>query len=76
MRRYLTERNADWIEDPANVNPAFERVRVRAKLGRKLASIAFASMAQLGVVLGRAAMGETVRQGALRDRMRIWRGGR
>ncbi len=28
------------------------------------------------VVLGRAAMGETMRAGSLRDRMRIWRGGR
>jgi urease accessory protein len=28
------------------------------------------------VVLGRAAMGETVRAGSLRDRMRIWRNGR
>lgn len=28
------------------------------------------------VVLGRTAMGETVRSGALRDRMRIWRNGR
>lgn len=28
------------------------------------------------VVLGRTAMGETVRQGSLRDRMRIWRSGR
>lgn len=28
------------------------------------------------VVLGRAAMGEEVRSGALHDRMRIWRGGR
>ncbi len=28
------------------------------------------------VVLGRTAMGETVRSGSLRDRMRIWRGGR
>jgi urease accessory protein len=28
------------------------------------------------VVLGRTAMGETVRQGSLRDRMRIWRNGR
>ena len=28
------------------------------------------------VVLGRTAMGETVRRGALRDRMRIWRNGR
>ncbi|MET0363338.1 MAG: urease accessory protein UreD [Sphingobium sp.] len=28
------------------------------------------------IVLGRAAMGETMRAGSLRDRMRIWRGGR
>ncbi|MET0361154.1 MAG: urease accessory protein UreD [Sphingobium sp.] len=28
------------------------------------------------IVLGRAAMGETMRVGSLRDRMRIWRGGR
>ena len=28
------------------------------------------------IVLGRAAMGETMRAGSLRDRLRIWRGGR
>ncbi len=32
LRVYLRQRGADWIEDPANVNPAFERVRVRRRL--------------------------------------------
>ena len=32
LRRYLQERGAAWIEDPANSNPLFERVRVRQRL--------------------------------------------
>lgn len=32
LRAYLRERGADWIEDPANANIAYERVRVRARL--------------------------------------------
>lgn len=32
LRGYLRDRGADWIEDPANANAAFERVRVRARL--------------------------------------------
>jgi tRNA(Ile)-lysidine synthase len=32
LRAYLRERGAAWIEDPANANPAFERVRVRRRL--------------------------------------------
>jgi tRNA(Ile)-lysidine synthase len=32
LRRYLREKAAAWIEDPANANPAYERVRVRARL--------------------------------------------
>lgn len=32
LRAYLRARGAEWIEDPANANPAFERVRVRARL--------------------------------------------
>ncbi len=33
LREYLTARNARWIEDPANANSAYERVRVRQCLG-------------------------------------------
>lgn len=32
LRAYLTQRGAAWIEDPANSDPKFKRVRVRAKL--------------------------------------------
>lgn len=32
LRAYLREQRAEWIEDPANTNPKFERVRVRARL--------------------------------------------
>ncbi|MEZ5961180.1 MAG: tRNA lysidine(34) synthetase TilS [Hyphomonadaceae bacterium] len=32
LRVYLREQRAEWIEDPANTNPKFERVRVRARL--------------------------------------------
>jgi tRNA(Ile)-lysidine synthase len=32
LRDALRARGATWIEDPANTNPAFERVRVRARL--------------------------------------------
>lgn len=32
LRSYLHDKRAPWIEDPANSNPAYERVRVRARL--------------------------------------------
>src|SRR5690606_14092205 len=32
LRAYLRERGAPWIEDPANVNPDFARVRARQAL--------------------------------------------
>ncbi|MDX2275235.1 MAG: tRNA lysidine(34) synthetase TilS [Hyphomonadaceae bacterium] len=32
LRDFLSTRGAEWIEDPANTNPTFERVRVRARL--------------------------------------------
>lgn len=34
LRDYLSARGVAWIEDPANVNIAFERVRARAHLAR------------------------------------------
>ncbi|ANP46930.1 tRNA lysidine(34) synthetase TilS [Candidatus Viadribacter manganicus] len=34
LRSYLREEGAAWIEDPANTNPKFERVRVRARLSQ------------------------------------------
>ncbi|UPT62062.1 MAG: tRNA lysidine(34) synthetase TilS [Hyphomonadaceae bacterium JAD_PAG50586_4] len=34
LRAYLREQSADWIEDPANANPKFERVRIRARLAK------------------------------------------
>jgi tRNA(Ile)-lysidine synthase len=32
LRAFLRQRTIDWIEDPANANPAYERVRVRERL--------------------------------------------
>jgi tRNA(Ile)-lysidine synthase len=32
LRRFLDELGQDWIDDPSNENPAFERVRVRRAL--------------------------------------------
>lgn len=32
LRAYLRDQGADWIEDPANTNPKFERVRTRSRL--------------------------------------------
>ena len=32
LRAYLRDQRADWIEDPANTNPKFERVRIRQRL--------------------------------------------
>jgi tRNA(Ile)-lysidine synthase len=32
LRAFLRARGAAWIDDPANANPAYERVRVRARL--------------------------------------------
>jgi len=40
LRAFLRARAADWIEDPANSNDAFERVRVR----RRLATLAEAGL--------------------------------
>jgi tRNA(Ile)-lysidine synthase len=34
IRGALTKRGADWIDDPSNSNPDFERVSVRQKLAR------------------------------------------
>ena len=31
IRDFLTERGESWIDDPSNLNPRFERVRVRAQ---------------------------------------------
>lgn len=32
LRAYLRDQRGEWIEDPANTNPKFERVRVRVRL--------------------------------------------
>ncbi len=32
LRSYLRSTRVDWLEDPANANPTFERVRTRARL--------------------------------------------
>ena len=33
LRRWLGERGVDWIDDPSNDDPAYERVRTRRRLG-------------------------------------------
>ena len=33
LRRWLGERGIDWIDDPSNDDPAYERVRTRRRLG-------------------------------------------
>lgn len=35
LRLYLTAANIDWVDDPSNENPSFERVRVRQFLARQ-----------------------------------------
>ncbi len=40
LRAHLAERGSQWIEDPANANPTYERVRIRKRL-IKLAEQAF-----------------------------------
>jgi len=34
LRAYLTTRRQDWIDDPSNIDPRFERVRTREAIGR------------------------------------------
>ena len=34
LRAYLTMRRQDWIDDPSNIDPRFERVRTREAIGR------------------------------------------
>ncbi|MEQ1489802.1 MAG: tRNA lysidine(34) synthetase TilS [Terricaulis sp.] len=43
LRAYLRERRAEWVEDPANDNPKFERVRSRQRLA-ELEAIGFDPM--------------------------------
>jgi tRNA(Ile)-lysidine synthase len=38
LRTLLRDRNAEWIDDPANANAAYERVRIRARLAELEAS--------------------------------------
>lgn len=49
LRTYLAARGMDWIDDPSNDNPSFERVRVRQFLVRqeKLAAIAMRNVTTL-----------------------------
>ncbi|MGD9981805.1 MAG: tRNA lysidine(34) synthetase TilS [Hyphomonadaceae bacterium] len=48
LRSYLRGRGADWIEDPANANAAYERVRVRERL-RELEALGLDPMQLAGV---------------------------
>lgn len=63
---------AEWLPQETIL---FDRFRLRRETKILLAEdVSFLGVEAL--VLGRQAMDETVRQGALRDRMRIWREGR
>lgn len=64
--------SAEWLPQETILFDAF-RLRREARIVLE-DDVTFLGVEAL--VLGRAAMGETVRQGSLRDRMRIWRGGR
>lgn len=63
---------AEWLPQETIL---FDSFRLRREVRIVLAEdVTFLGVEAL--VLGRTAMGETVKQGSLRDRMRIWRGGR
>jgi len=63
---------AEWLPQETIL---FDRARLRRDAQIVLAEdVTFLGLE--AVVLGRAAMGETVTSGSLRDRMRIWRNGR
>ncbi len=63
---------AEWLPQETIL---FDQFRLRREAQIVLAEdVTFLGVEAL--VLGRAAMGESVRQGDLRDRMRIWRGGK
>lgn len=57
LRAYLRANQAQWLEDPANANPVFERVRTRAKLSA-LEDSGFdpARLCALAVALGALAL--------------------
>lgn len=64
--------SAEWLPQETIL---FDSARLRRDVRIVLAdNVTFLGLE--AVVLGRTAMGETVRSGALRDRMRIWRNGR
>ncbi len=64
LRAYLIAANTDWVDDPSNNNPTFERVRVRQFLARQktLAAIAECKVKKLQVERARAdaALGEAL----------------
>lgn len=56
IRDFLCENGvADWIEDPSNTDPRFERVRVRARLGEQGAVVAAADAWQISAARHRLA---------------------
>jgi urease accessory protein len=62
----------DWLPQETIL---FDNARLKRTLHATLApTVQF--LALEAVILGRRAMGETVRVGALQDRWRVWRGGR
>ncbi|MBS0385121.1 MAG: tRNA lysidine(34) synthetase TilS [Proteobacteria bacterium] len=89
LRAFLRDRRLDWIEDPANANPGYERVRVRerlrmlsdagfdpmrlAHLAARLRAIADATDAAAGVLIASAASFEADRITVARD---AWSAGR
>jgi urease accessory protein len=64
--------DAEWLPQETIL---FDAARLRRDAQVVLAEVV-TFLGLEAVVLGRAAMGETVRSGCLRDRLRIWRNGR
>lgn len=64
--------HAEWLPQETIL---FDRARLRRDI-RILLEDEVTFLGVEAVVLGRTAMGETMRSGSLRDRMRIWRGGK
>ena len=70
LRIYLEARNIEWMDDPSNDNPSFERVRVRKFLARHNSLAAMASRAVMTLQAERAradaALGEELAEIAIK----------
>jgi tRNA(Ile)-lysidine synthase len=77
LRRWLETLGQDWLDDPSNLDPAYERIRVRAAL-KAMASVGLsaAQLARSARRLGRAreALDEAASR-AVRDHVRFFDAG-